>query len=72
MTSYRRKAYTKAYPASSVQDFLEYFLFYIGFLSTISSSFVVCGDFSIHVDSASPLVLEFKSVVDACCLTQYI
>ena len=34
--------------------------------------FVVCGDFDIHVDFPSPLVSEFKSVVDACCLTQYI
>ena len=58
--------------ASSVQVFLEYFLSYIGFLSFLSSSFVVCGNFNIHVDSASSLVSEFKSVIDACCLTQYI
>ena len=30
------------------------------------------GDFNIHVDSASPSVSEFKSVIDACFLTQYI
>ena len=30
-------------PASSVQVFLEDFLSYIGFLSSLSSSFVVCG-----------------------------
>ena len=58
--------------ASSVQVFLEDFLSYIGFLLSLSSSFVVCGDFNIRVDSASPLVSEFKSVIDACCLTQYI
>ena len=29
-------------------------------------------DFSIHVDSVSPFVWEFKSMVDACSLTQYI
>ena len=58
--------------ASSVQVFLEDFLSYIGFLSSLSSSFVVCGNFNIHVDSASPLLYEFKSVIDACCLTQYI
>ena len=52
--------------------FLEDFLSYIGFLSSLSSSFVVCGDFNIHMDSVSPLVLEFKSVVDACSLTQYV
>ena len=39
---------------------------------SLSSSFIVCGEFNIHVDSASPLVSEFKFVVDACCLTQYI
>ena len=59
-------------PASSVQVFLEDFLSYIGFLSSLSSSFVVCDDFNIHVDFASPLVSEFKSVIDGCCLTQYI
>ena len=58
--------------ASSVQVFLEDFLSYIGFLSSLSSSFVVCGDFNIHVDSGSLMVSEFKSVIDACCLTQYI
>ena len=45
---------------------------YIGFLSSLSPSFVVCGDFNIHVDSASPSVCEFKSMIDACFLTQYI
>ena len=58
--------------ALSVQIFLEYFLSYICFLSSFSSSFVVCGDFNIHVDFVSPLVSEFKSVVDDWCLTQYI
>ena len=57
-------------PASSVQVFLEDFLSYIGFLSSLSSSFVVCGDFNIHEDSTSPFVSELKSVFDACCLTQ--
>ena len=52
--------------------FLEDLLSYIVFLSSLSSSFVVCGDFNIHVDSVSPLVSEFKSVVDACNLTQYV
>ena len=59
-------------PAYSVQTVLEDFLSYIGFLSSLSSSFVVCCDFNIHVDSVSPLILEFKSVVDACSLTQYV
>ena len=57
---------------SSVEVFLEDVLSYIVFLLFLSSSFVVCGDFNVYVDSAFPLVLEFKSVVDACCLTQYI
>ena len=47
-------------------------MFYIVFLSSLSSSFVVCGDFIIHVNSVSPLVSEFKSVVDGCSLTQYV
>ena len=44
----------------------------MGFLSSLSSSFVICGDFNIHVNAMSPTVSEFKSVIDSCCLTQYI
>ena len=52
--------------------FLEEFLSNVGFLSSLSSSCTVCGDFNIHVDSISPLILEFKSVVNSCCLAQHI
>ena len=58
--------------ASSVQALLEDVLSDVGFLLSLSSSFVVCGDFKIHVDSVCPSVSEFKSVIDSCCLTQYI
>ena len=33
---------------------------------------MICGDFNFHVDAMSPTVSEFKSVIDSCCLTQYI
>ena len=33
---------------------------------------MIRGDFNIHVDTMSPTVSEFKSVIDSCCLTQYI
>ena len=56
-------------PASSVQMFVEDFLSYISFLLSLSF-LVVCGDFNIHVAFLSSLVLDFKSVVGACCLTQ--
>ena len=59
-------------PASSVIKFFEDFLSYVGFLSSLSSSFVICGDFNFHVDTMSPTVSEFKSVIDSCCLSQYI
>ena len=42
------------------------------FLSSLSSSFVICGDFILHVDIMSPTVSEFKSVIDSSCLSQYI
>ena len=57
-------------PASSVVNF--FFLSYVGFLSSLSSSFVICGDFNFHVGTMSPTVSEFKSVMDSCCLFQYI
>ena len=44
----------------------------MGFLFSLSSSFVICGDFNFHVDTMSPTVSEFKSVMDSCCLSQYI
>ena len=59
-------------PASSVVKFFEDFLSYVGFLSSLSSSFVICGDFNFHVDTMSPTVSEFKSVIDSYCLSQYI
>ena len=59
-------------PASSVVKFFEDFLSYVGFLSSLSPSFVICGDFNLHVDIMSPTVSEFKSVMDSCCLSQYI
>ena len=52
--------------------FLEDFLSYMAFLSSPFFPFAVCGDFNIHADSVSPLDSEFKTVVDSCCLTQYI
>ena len=59
-------------PASSVVKCFEDFLSYVGFLSSLSSSFVICGDFNFHVDTMSPTVSEFKSVIDSCCLSQYV
>ena len=41
-------------------------------MSSLSPSFVICGDFNLHVDIMSPTVSEFKSVMDSCCLSQYI
>ena len=58
--------------ASSVGKLFEDFLPYVGFLSFLSSSFVICGDFNFHADTMSPTVSEFKSVIDSCCLSQYI
>ena len=59
-------------PALSVVKFFEDFLSYVGFLSSLSSSFVICGDLNFQSDAMSPTVFEFKSVIDSCCLTQYI
>ena len=59
-------------PASSVVKLFEHFLSYMGFLSSLSSSFVICSDFNFHVDTMSPTVSEFKPVIDSCCLSQYI
>ena len=36
------------------------------------SIFGFWGECNIHVDAMSATVSEFKSVIDSCCLTQYI
>ena len=59
-------------PALSVVKFFEDFLSYVGFLSSLSSSFVICGDFNFLVNTMSPTVSEFESITDSCCQTQYI
>ena len=33
---------------------------------------MICGDFNFHVVTMFSTVSEFKSVIDSCCLTQYI
>ena len=59
-------------PALSVVKCFEDFLSCVGFLASLSSYFVICGNFNILINDLSPAVSEFKSVIDACCLTQYI
>ena len=39
-------------PALSAIKFFEDFLAYVGFLSSLSSSFVKCGDFNFHVPNS--------------------
>ena len=38
-------------PGSCSSAFLEDFLFFCGFLSSLTPSFIICGDFNIHVDT---------------------
>ena len=38
-------------PGSFSSAFLDDFLFFCGFLSSLTPSFVLCGDFNIHVDT---------------------
>ena len=37
-------------PGSYTINFLEEFMSFVGFLSSIKSSYYICGDFNIHVD----------------------
>ena len=59
-------------PGSGISAFLDDFMSFYGFITTLPSQTILCGDFNIHYDTASPSSLNFKSVLDSCNLVQHV
>jgi len=59
-------------PGSGICDFLDDFMSLSGFISSLPSSTIICGDFNIHLDTISNSSLNFKSMLESCSLVQHI
>ena len=44
----------------------------VEFLSSTNSSFIICGDFSIHIDTTSRDSVNFLNTLDSCNITQHV
>ena len=51
-------------------SFLDQFLNVLEYLSSVSPSFLICGDFNIHVDTSSNDSIKFQNCLESCNITQ--
>ena len=59
-------------PGSCTCTFLEEFMSFVGFLSSINSSYYICGALNIHVDVSVGDGYKFMTCLDSCDLKQLI
>ena len=59
-------------PGSCSDEFFDQFLNLFEYLSSVSSSFFMCGDFNIHVDTTSRDSTKFLNCLDSCNITQHV
>ena len=57
-------------PGSCTTQFLEAFLTLAGFLSSVGSSFIICGDINIHLDVECGDRSRFNDILQCCSLIQ--
>ena len=57
-------------PGSCSDSFLDQFLNLLEYLSSVSPSFLICGDFNIHVDISSNDSIKFQNCLESCNITQ--
>ena len=57
-------------PGSCSDGFLDQFLNLLEYLSSVSPSFLICGDFNIHVDTSSNDSIKFQNCLESCNITQ--
>ena len=57
-------------PGSCSDSFLDQFLNLLEYLSSVSPSFLICGDFNIHVDTSSNDSIKFQNCLESCNITQ--
>ena len=59
-------------PETCTCNFLEEFMPFVGFLSSINSSYYICRDFNIHVDVSVGDGYKFMNFLDSCDLKQLV
>ena len=59
-------------PGSCSNPFYDEFYTLIEFLSSMNSSFIICGDFNIHIDTTSRESVNFLNILDSCNITQHV
>ena len=59
-------------PGSCSDEFFYQFLNLFEYLSSVSSSFFMCGDFNIHVDTTSSDSTKFLNYLHSCNITQHV
>ena len=57
-------------PGSCSSAFLDDFLHFCGFLLSLTSSFIICGDFNVHVDTDCIDQRKFLNLIDTSNLAQ--
>ena len=59
-------------PGSCTCNFQEEFMSFVGFLSSVNSSYYICGDFNLHVDVPLGDGHKFMTFLDLCDLKQLV
>ena len=59
-------------PGSYSDAFFDHFFHLFEYLSSVSSSFFMCGDFNIHVHTTSSDSVKFLNCLDSCKITHHV
>ena len=59
-------------PGSCSNPFYDEFHTLVEFLASMNSSFIICGDFNIHIDTTSRDSVNFLNTLDSCNITQHV
>ena len=59
-------------PGSCSNPFYDEFYMLVEFFSSMNSSFIICGDFNIHIDTTSRDSVNFLNILDSCTITQHV
>ena len=59
-------------PGSCSNPFYDEFHTLVEFLSSMNSSFIICGDFNIHIDTTSRDSVNSLNTLDSCNITQHV
>lgn len=59
-------------PGSNITVFLDEFMSFAGFISSLPSPTIISGDFNIHLDTATNNSEMFKALLESCNLAQHV